>query len=332
MNWTGRKVLVTGAGGFIGSHLVELLARRGAKVRALVRYNSRGSFGWLHDVAPELYRSIEVMQGDLRDADAVLRAMDGCEIVFHLGAMISIPYSYVNPTEVTLVNVNGTLNVLNACRQAGISRLVHTSTSETYGTARYVPIDEKHPVQAQSPYSASKIAADRLAESYYKTFDLPVVTIRPFNTYGPRQSARALIPTVMAQLLFGSQVIKLGSLTPTRDFTFVDDTAEGMIKAAEADGVLGREINLGSGKEISVGDLVKLIVKISGKNAEVEQRQERVRPAKSEVDRLLSSNMLGRELLNWQPQIGFEDGLRKTYDWLGNHAPEYQRALSDYVI
>jgi NAD dependent epimerase/dehydratase len=331
VNWESRNVLVTGAGGFIGSHLVGMLVQRGAKVRGLVRYNSRGGFGWLHDLPPDVYRSLEIRQGDLRDADVMLRTVDGCEVVFHLGAMISIPYSYVNPTEAAAVNVNGTLNILNACRQAGITRLVHTSTSEIYGTAQYVPIDEKHPVQGQSPYSASKIAADKLAESYYRAFDLPVVTVRPFNTYGPRQSARALIPTVMLQLLSGSK-IKLGSLTPTRDFTFVDDTAEGLIKAAEATGVAGREINLGSGIEISVADLVGLIARISGKNAEIEQQQERVRPKKSEVDRLLSDNALAREFLGWQPRVGFEDGLRRTYDWLRNHTAEYQRALAGYVI
>jgi NAD dependent epimerase/dehydratase len=331
MNWQGRAVLVTGAGGFIGSHLVGILAQRGAKVRALVRYNSRGGFGWLHDLPPEVFRVLEIRQGDLRDADVMLRIVDGCEVVFHLGAMISIPYSYVNPTEVEVVNVGGTLNVLNACRQAAVTRLVHTSTSEIYGTAQYVPIDEKHPVQGQSPYSASKIAADKLAESYYRAFDLPVVTVRPFNTYGPRQSARALIPTVMVQLLSGSKV-KLGSVTPTRDFTFVDDTAEGLIKAAEANGVCGREINLGCGKEISVGDLVGLIGRIASKDVEVELQQERVRPAKSEVDRLLSNNALARQVLGWQPQVSFEDGLRRTYDWLRDHVAEYHRALAGYVI
>lgn len=331
MNWAGRKVLVTGAGGFIGSHLVGMLALRGAKVRALVRYNSRGSFGWLHDLESEIYRSLDIMQGDLRDADAVLRVVDGCEVVFHLGAMISIPYSYVNPTEVAAVNVNGTLNVLNACRQAAVARLVHVSTSEIYGTARYVPIDENHPVHGQSPYSASKIAADKLAESYHRAFDLPVVTVRPFNTYGPRQSARALIPTVMVQLLSGSTV-KLGLLTPTRDFTFVTDTAEGMIKAAESADATGREINLGSGKEISVGDLVSRIVRISGRNIEIEQRPERIRPEKSEVDRLLSNNSMARELLGWEPHVGFDDGLRETYDWLQRHLSEYQRAVAGYVI
>jgi NAD dependent epimerase/dehydratase len=331
VKWEGRKVLVTGAGGFIGSHLVETLARRGAKVRALVRYNSRGTFGWLQDIASNLSGTINIVQGDLRDADAVLRAVEGCEVVFHLGAMISIPYSYVNPTEVVVVNVNGTLNVLNACRQAGIVRLVHTSTSEIYGSAQYVPIDEKHPVHGQSPYSASKIAADKLAESYHRAFDLPVVTVRPFNTYGPRQSARALIPTVMVQLLSGSK-IKLGLLTPTRDFTFVTDTVEGMIRAAECSEAAGREINLGSGREISVGDLVSLIVHISGKHIEVEQQPERVRPPKSEVDRLLSNNSQARELLGWQPRVGFEDGMRETYNWLRNHLSEYQRAAAEYVI
>jgi dTDP-glucose 4,6-dehydratase len=259
-----------------------------------------------------------------------LRAVDGCEVVFHLGAMISIPYSYVNPTEVAVVNMNGTLNVLNACRQTGIARLVHTSTSEIYGSAQYVPIDENHPVHGQSPYSASKISADKLAESYHRAFGLPVVTVRPFNTYGPRQSARALIPTVMVQLLSGS-TIKLGLLTPTRDFTFVTDTAEGMIMAAESTAT-GCEINLGSGKEISVGDLVSKIVGISGKNIQIEQQSERVRPEKSEVNRLLSNNMKARQVLGWEPHVGLEDGLRQTYDWLAVHLSEYQRAVAGYVI
>jgi len=331
MNWEGRNVLVTGAGGFIGSHLVELLARRGARVRALVRYNSRGTFGWLNDLDPDLYRTLDIVQGDLRDAETVTRAVHRNDLVFHLGAMISIPYSYVSPTETVAVNVTGTLNVLNACRFHGIEKLVHTSTSETYGTARSVPIDESHPLQAQSPYSASKIGADKLAESFHRSFDLPVTTVRPFNTYGPRQSARALIPTVMVQMLT-MPVIKLGSLTPTRDFTYVSDTVQGMLAAAEAPAAVGKEINLGTGREISVGDLVRLISLICDKPVETQQQLERVRPEKSEVNRLLSDNTLARKLLGWQPEVDLEQGLRKTLDWFRRHLSEYQRAQIDYVI
>jgi NAD dependent epimerase/dehydratase len=331
VNWTGRKVLVTGAGGFIGSHLVDLLARRGAKVRAFVRYNSRGTFGWLHDLPNEIYKSVEVSQGDLRDADAVLRAVRGTDFVFHLGAMISIPYSYVSPTEAAAVNVIGTLNVLNACRFLGIERLIHTSTSETYGTARSVPINESHPMQGQSPYSASKIGADKLAESFHRSFDLPVATVRPFNTYGPRQSARALIPTIMVQALT-MPTVKLGSLTPTRDFTFVADTIQGMLRAAEVSETVGREINLGTGREISVGDLVHLIARICGKPIDVQQEKLRVRPENSEVNRLLADNSLARKLMDWQPTISLEEGLAKTLNWLREHLSEYQRARTDYVV
>jgi NAD dependent epimerase/dehydratase len=331
MNWASKKVLVTGAGGFIGSHLVELVVQRGANVRALVRYNSRGTFGWLHDLAPDVYRLLDIVCGDLRDADTILRAVKGCDVVFHLGAMISIPYSYVNPTEAVAINVDGTLNVLNACRFHGVERLVHTSTSETYGTAQYVPIDEQHPLQGQSPYSASKIGADKLAESFFRSFDLPVTTVRPFNTYGPRQSARALIPTIMVQLLTRSE-INLGSLLPTRDFTFVTDTAEGMLRAAEVPAAAGRLINLGSGNEISVADLAAMIIHLSGKQVKIGQQKERVRPAKSEVDRLLSDNTLARELLGWQPTIGLKEGLSRTLGWVQTHLSDYQRAMDGYVI
>jgi dTDP-glucose 4,6-dehydratase len=331
MKWTGKNVLVTGAGGFIGSHLVNLLAEQGAIVRAFVRYNSRGTFGWLPDLPPDVFRGLGIVQGDLRDADTVMQAVKGCDFVFHLGAMISIPYSYVNPTEAIAINVGGTLNVLNACRHWGVERLIHVSTSEIYGTAQYVPIDEKHPTQGQSPYSASKIAADKLAESYFRAFDLPVATIRPFNTYGPRQSARALIPAIIVQMLAGPEV-RLGALKPTRDFTFVTDTAEGMMRAAESGAAVGREINLGSGREIEVGELAGLIAKIIGKPLNIVQQQARIRPAKSEVDRLLSDNQLAAELIDWRPTVGFEDGLKQTVDWIRANLSEYQRAREDYVI
>jgi len=331
MNWTGKRVLVTGAGGFIGSHLVELLVGRSARVRTFVRYNSRGSFGWLANLDSEVFGAVEVVQGDLRDADTVMRAVRGCDVVFHLGAMISIPYSYANPSEAVAVNVNGTLNVLNACRLLGAEKIVHTSTSETYGTARYVPIDEKHELHGQSPYSASKIGADMLAESFCRSFDLPVAIIRPFNTYGPRQSARALIPTVMIQLLTRSE-LSLGSLTPTRDFTYVTDTALGMLRAAEVAETSGKVINLGSGSEINVADLVALIGRVTGRTAEIRQQMERIRPEKSEVNRLLSDNRLARNVMGWQPTVSLEQGLLQTFEWLRAHLADYQRAATGYVI
>jgi NAD dependent epimerase/dehydratase len=331
MKWSSKRTLVTGAGGFIGSHLVERLVRNGASVRALVKYSGRGNVGWLDDLEPETLRSIEIVSGDLRDADVVLRAVQSCEVVFHLGAMISIPYSYLNPTETAAVNFMGTLNILNACRTVGVSKLIHTSTSETYGTARYVPIDEQHPLQAQSPYSAAKIGADKLAESFFRSFDLPVATVRPFNTYGPRQSARGVIPTIVVQLLSGSMV-KLGSLAPTRDFTFVEDTTQGMLRAAEVSASIGRVINLGSGSEISVGDLARLIIRLSGKTGEVEQQLDRIRPEKSEVERLLADNTLAREILGWKPTVTLEDGLLRTIQWVGQRMGNYRRAQSGYVI
>lgn len=331
MNWAGRNVLVTGAGGFIGSHLVEELVARGAKVRCLVRYNSRGSLGWLEDVAKEVYGAIEIIQGDLCDADAVLSVVRDQSVVFHLGAIISIPFSYVSPSEVAAVNITGTLNVLNACRTIGVERLVHTSTSEVYGTAQFVPIDESHPVQGQSPYSASKIGADKLAESYHLSFGLPVTTVRPFNTYGPRQSARAVIPAIMVQMLTKSTV-SLGSLTPTRDFTFVTDTVAGMIRAAETADAVGRTINLGSGQEISIGQLVETIARISEKPIEVQVQEQRMRPKNSEVNRLLSDNSLARSVIGWQPTITLDDGLRQTLHWILGRLDHYRRAQNEYIV
>jgi dTDP-glucose 4,6-dehydratase len=329
--WSAKKVLVTGAGGFIGSHLTEALAARGAHVRALVRYNSQGTFGWLDTVERELRRSIEVHQGDLRDADRIYQAMMGVEIVFHLGAMISIPYSYVSPSEASAVNTQGTLNVLNAARRLGVAKIVHTSTSEVYGTAQYVPIDEKHPLQGQSPYSASKIAADQLAESYHRSFDVPVTTVRPFNTFGPRQSARAVIPTIAVQLLSGG-TLKLGSLTPTRDLTFVSDTVNGMILAAERPASAGRTINLGTGREITIGDLASLIAKLVGREIAPTTEAARLRPEKSEVNRLLSNNAVARDVLGWQPEVSLEDGLKRTIAWLRENLGYYTRAATDYVV
>ena len=331
MNWSGQKVLVTGAGGFIGSHLCEELVRQGATLRALVRYNSRGTYGWLEDSPPELRRSMEIVQGDLRDQDTVDRFVKSSQYVFHLGAIISIPYSYIAPTEVTQVNVGGTQNILNACLRHGVRRLVHTSSSEVFGTARYVPIDEEHPLQAQSPYSASKIAADKLVESYSRSFDVPAVTVRPFNTYGPRQSARAVIPTIIVQILAKLNP-KLGSLTPTRDFTYVSDTVSGMIAAMNAPKAIGRSLNLGTGTEIAIGDLIPLIGELLGTKPLVDPDSSRVRPEKSEVQRLLSDNTQACELLKWQPQISLKEGLRSTIGWFESHMDLYRRALEGYVV
>ena len=322
MSWNGVNVLVTGAGGFIGSHLVETLATEGAHVGAFVRYTSRGDQGNLEFLSSEVRDSLRVIQGDLRDPAAILKAMDGVEVVFHLGALIAIPYSYVNPREVVDVNVMGTLNVLEACRRVSPRRLVHTSTSEVYGTARYVPIDEMHPLQGQSPYSGSKIGADRMVESFARAFDVPAITIRPFNTFGPRQSARAVIPTIVSQALTQDR-LRLGSGTPTRDFTFVKDTVRGMMLAGESS--LGwTEINLGSGKETSVSDLAARILKLVGRDLPTEQESRRLRPAKSEVDRLCANAAKAAELLGWLPQTSLDDGLRLVIDWVREHPGLYR--------
>jgi dTDP-glucose 4,6-dehydratase len=326
VSWNGVPVLVTGAGGFIGSHLTEALLARGARVRAFVRYNSRGDVGLLRyartDIAGDR-GALDVVAGDLRDPHAVLEAAEGCELVFHLGAMISIPYSYRHPAEVVGANVEGTLNVLEAARRTRPRRLVHTSTSEVYGSAQVVPIAEDHPLQGQSPYSASKIGADRIAESYFRSFDVQVITLRPFNTYGPRQSTRAVIPTIVTQALAGGPV-RLGSLFPTRDFTYVDDTVRGFILAAEADGVAGCEVNLGTNQETSIGDLVSTIGRILQREIVVASEPERVRPERSEVLRLRADNSLAKRLLGWEPQISLEAGLRRTIDWIREHAELFQ--------
>ena len=321
MSWAGKRVLVTGAGGFIGSHLTERLAELGAHTRALVRYTSHGGWGWL-DESP-LKEHIEVLSGDLRDREGIDRAMAGVECVFHLGALIAIPYSYHAPESYVQTNVQGTLNVLLAARRVGTARVVHTSTSEVYGTAQYVPIDEKHPLVGQSPYSATKIAADKLAESFHLSFGLPVVTVRPFNTYGPRQSARAVIPTIITQCLAG-EALRLGNLTPTRDLAYVGDTVEGFLRAGEAAAAIGRTINLGTGSEISIGDLAKKIYAVAGKPLRIEVDAERVRPEASEVDRLLAANTLARELMGWEPAVTLDEGLRLTMDWLRDNASRYR--------
>ncbi|MBI5955215.1 MAG: GDP-mannose 4,6-dehydratase [Chloroflexi bacterium] len=323
MNWNDKKVLVTGAGGFIASHLVERLVEVGAQVRAFVRYNSRNEVGMLKTVSPDVFSRIEIVRGDLRDVEAVKNAVRGMDTVFHLGALIAIPYSYVNPREVVDVNVMGTLNVLLAARDVGVRRVVHTSTSEVYGTARYVPIDEAHPLQGQSPYSASKIGADRIAESFYRSFDLPVVTLRPFNTYGPRQSARAVIPTIITQALTRDEV-KLGSLEPSRDFTFVVDTVRGFMAAAEADDVLGEEVNLGNDNTIRIGDLAQKIFDIIGKTPSIVTDAQRIRPGKSEVMKLWASNKKAKERIGWEPSISLDEGLRQTIEWISAHLDLYR--------
>jgi NAD dependent epimerase/dehydratase len=321
--WNTKTVLVTGAGGFIASHLVEQLAARGARVRAFVRYNSRGDPGLLNLLPKAVYDQIEIIAGDLRDLSALKAAMRGASHVLHLGALIAIPYSYVHPAEVVETNVIGTLNVLLAARELEVARVVHTSTSEVYGTALRIPIDESHPLQGQSPYSASKIGADKLAESFYRSFDLPVVTLRPFNTYGPRQSARAVIPTIISQALTQPRV-RLGNLDARRDLTFVLDTVDGFLRAAEATSVEGDTINLGTGSDVTVGDLAREIISLVGKPVEIEIDVTRLRPVKSEVARLLSDNRLAKERLGWQPVVDLSEGLRRTIDWVAAHLDRYQ--------
>ena len=322
--WKNKRVLVTGADGFIGSHLTERLAKEGAIVRAFIFYNSFGRQGWLDEIRSDLTENIEIFSGDIRDSNRVLEAVKDQEIVFHLASLIAIPYSYHAPDSYVQTNIGGTLNVLNACRRSKSERLVHTSTSEVYGTAQYIPIDEKHPLQGQSPYSASKIGADMLTESFYRSFDLPVATVRPFNTYGPRQSARAIIPTIISQLLGEASTIKLGALTPIRDFNYVVDTVSGFLAVAEAEAAMGKVVNIGSGRGISIRDLVELIFKMTGRTAEVICEEVRMRPEKSEVDRLQCSNELARKLTGWQPEYTLEQGLEKTAAWIRDNLKSFQ--------
>ncbi len=321
--WKDRKVLVTGAGGFIGSQLVESLLAQGAYVRAFVRYNSRGDPGLLRLLSQDFISKVELIAGDLRDMQAIQTAVKGCEFVFHLGASISIPYSHRHPAEVAETNFMGTLNVLLACREFEVKRLIHTSTSEVYGTALHVPIDEGHPLQGQSPYSASKIGADKLAESFYCSYGLPVTTVRPFNTFGPRQSARAVIPAIITQTLTLS-TIHLGNLDARRDFTYVDDTITGFLKAAQAEDVEGKTFNLGTGREIYISDLARLVVEKVSRPVKIVVDSERLRPEKSEVQRLLSDNSLARKLLGWQPAVSLEQGLEKTIAWVSSHLDLYR--------
>lgn len=323
MDWKDKKVLVTGAGGFIGSHLVERLVGLEAQVRAFVRYNSRSDWGFIEDLPEDARSKVEISTGDLKDFGAVWNAVKDREVVFHLGALIAIPYSYINPGDAVQTNVIGSLNVLNASRECGVEKLVHTSTSEVYGTALYVPIDEKHPLQAQSPYAASKIGADKLAESFHLTYDLPVATIRPFNTYGPRQSARAVIPTIIIQALTKDKV-NLGAVHPTRDFNYVGDTVSGFIRVAESPESTGEVINIGSGREISIVDLAYKIASLMDKNVDIISDASRIRPKKSEVNRLLADNTKARKLLQWEPKISLDEGLSKTIEWISEHINSYK--------
>lgn len=319
MNWQGKKVLVTGAEGFIGSHLTERLVELGADVTALAQYNSFNSWGWIDTFDKKVKDSIKVVTGDIREYDGMKRIIKGQEVVLHLAALIAIPYSYLSPMAYVRTNVEGTTNVLEACREYDVEKIVHTSTSETYGTALYVPIDEKHPMQGQSPYSASKIGADMMAESYHRSFNMPIATLRPFNTYGPRQSARAVIPTIISQILAGKKEIKLGSLTPTRDFNFVLDTAEAFIKVAESEKTIGEVINAGSNYEITIGDTVKKIIKIIGKDVKILCDDERIRPENSEVNRLWADNAKIKELTDWTPNYNIDQGLEATVEWVKNN-------------
>lgn len=308
------KVLVTGSEGFIGSHLTEILVEKGYEVKAFVRYNFKNDWGWLEK--SKYLKEIEVYTGDIRDYDSVYDAMKDVEVVFHLAALIGIPYSYISPLAYIKTNTEGTYNVLEAARKLNIQRVIHTSTSEVYGTAQYVPIDEKHPYNPQSPYAASKAAADHLALSYYRSFDLPVTIIRPFNTFGPRQSARAIIPTIISQILSGKEQIKLGNLNPTRDLTYVKDTVNGFITVGLHEKTIGDVYNLGTGREISIGDLAKKIMKLIGKEVEIITDKERIRPEKSEVERLLSNPEKAMKLTGWKPQYTLEEGLIETINWI----------------
>lgn len=322
MNWTETKVLVTGAGGFIGSHLTEHLAGLGADVCAFVRYNSRNDPGLLRLLPEESQEQVRFVMGDLKDADAVRSAVRDVEIVFHLGSLIAIPYSYIHPRETVETNVLGALNIFEAARDAGVGKVVHTSTSEVYGTARYIPIDENHPLQGQSPYSASKIGADKLAESFYRSFDVPIATIRPFNTYGPRQSARAVIPTIIAQALTQERVV-LGATHTTRDYTFVGDLVRAFILVAESPRTAGETVNVGSNSEISIGTVAEMVASLVGKEIEVVTDSDRLRPEKSEVERLWCDNTRARDLLGWSPTVPLKEGLLQTIAWFREHLDLY---------
>jgi len=330
-DWTRKSVLVTGAGGFIGSHLVERLVERSAHVRAFVRYNARGDQGWLEDTPAHLRREIDVFAGDVSEYHSLRRAMQGIEVVFHLAALIGIPYSYASPAAYVRTNVVGTLNALQAACDMGVAKFVHTSTSEVYGTARYVPIDESHPLQAQSPYSATKIGADALAYSFHCAFGLPVAIIRPFNTYGPRQSLRAVIPTILCQIL-DRRAVHLGARHPTRDFTYVSDTISGFLAVAESPAAVGEVVNVGSGAEITIGALAGLIAELVGCEAPVELEDSRLRPPASEVERLWANTAKAQELLGWRPVYELRAGLLKTIDWFREHRSAYAANGGEYHV
>lgn len=323
MLWSGRRVLVTGAGGFIGSHLVEALVRDGATVRAFVRYTSRGDYGWLEDMPADVFSEIDVYRGDLTNPEALVGAVAGEEVVLHLGALIPIPYSYLHPREFVAANVEGTLNVLEAARRAEVERVVHTSTSEVYGTAQTVPISEAHPLHPQSPYAATKVGADQIALSYQRSFGTPVVVARPFNTFGPRQSARAVIPTIITQALT-RDVIELGATTTTRDFLYVEDTARGLMRCAATDGIEGEVINLGTGTEVSIAEVAKRVFRLVGRDIPVALDEQRLRPADSEVERLVAGVDKARSLLAWKPAMDLDEGLRRTIEWMRESLDAYK--------
>jgi len=322
MEITNKKILITGADGFIGSHLTEKLVKKGYHVKAFVFYNSFNSWGWLDHIPEEIKKQIEIFSGDVRDPFGVATAAKECDVIFHLAALIAIPYSYHSPATYIDTNIKGTLNIMQAARTHGIEKIIHTSTSEVYGTAKFVPITEEHPLQGQSPYSASKIGADQIAWSFFTSFDLPIATIRPFNTYGPRQSLRAVIPTLITQIAAGNKKIKLGALSPTRDFNFVDDITEAFIKIAESDNTIGKTLNAGSNYEISINDTAKIIAELMDKKIEIISEKERFRPEKSEVNRLWADNTKIKELTQWEPEYagidGFKKGLEHCIQWYSN--------------
>ncbi len=336
MNLAGKKILVTGADGFIGSHLVEYLVNRNFDVRAFVFYNSFNSWGWLDEAHEHFKSALDVFAGDIRDPHGVRKAMEGCDVVIHLAALIAIPYSYHSPDTYVDTNVKGTLNVVQAARELGVERVVHTSTSEVYGTARFVPITEDHPLRGQSPYSASKIGADQIATSFHLSFSTPVSIIRPFNTYGPRQSARAVIPSIITQIAAGARQIRLGALAPTRDFNYVRDTVRSFVAMAECDAAVGKTVNVGSNYEISIGDTARLIAEIMNRDVEIVSDEQRLRPAGSEVERLWADNRLVRELTGWMPEYagrdGFRRGLQETIAWFGDDSNLKRYKASLYNI
>jgi NAD dependent epimerase/dehydratase len=321
VNWRSKSVLVTGAGGFIGSHLAEALVRTGAKTRAMVHYNSLGRKGWIDH--SDLKEDMEVIAGDIREVDSVRTALKGVDTVFHLAALIAIPYSYVSPSSYVSTNIVGTLNILQESLSMGVSRVVHTSTSEVYGTAKQIPISEDHPLQGQSPYSASKIGADKLAESFHRSFGLPVSIVRPFNTYGPRQSARAIIPTIIMQAI-ANEPIRIGNVAPVRDFNYIADTVRGFLLNAASEQVVGRVINLGTGSETSIGNLAKAICSLIGAECRIVQEDNRIRPSGSEVERLCADNNLAGELTGWHPEVSLDEGLQKTLSWIRSNLDYYQ--------